>query len=58
MFLIDIIGINIYTHQHDRFEVGFKLPVQLVVSSNPVHGEIFLSTTLCDKICQWLATGW
>jgi hypothetical protein len=23
MFLIDIIGINIYTHQHDRFEVGF-----------------------------------
>ena len=24
-----------------------------VLSSNPVHGE-----TLCDKVCQWLATGW
>ena len=24
------------------------------VSSNPVHGEC---TTLCDKVCQWLATG-
>ena len=27
-----------------------------VVSSNPVHGEV-LDTTLCDKVCQWLATG-
>jgi hypothetical protein len=23
---------------------------------NPVHGEVY-STTLCDKVCQWLAAG-
>jgi hypothetical protein len=28
-----------------------------VLSSNPVPGEVFSSTTLCDKVCQWLATG-
>ena len=27
-----------------------------VVSSNPVHGDGVLYTTLCDKICQCLAT--
>ena len=27
-----------------------------VVSSNPVHDGV-LDTTLCDKVCQWLATG-
>jgi len=26
-----------------------------VVNSNPAHGV--LNTTLCDKVCQWLATG-
>ena len=26
-----------------------------VVSSNPAQGE--LDTTLCDKVCWWLATG-
>jgi hypothetical protein len=26
----------------------------VVVSLNPVH---VLDTTLCDKVCQWLATG-
>ena len=28
--------------------------------SNPVHGEVYiyvLETTLCDKVCQWFATG-
>ena len=30
-----------------------------VVSSSPAHGEVgALDTTLCDKICQWLAAGW
>jgi hypothetical protein len=28
-----------------------------VVSSNPVHGDCLLDITLCDKVCQWLATG-
>ena len=28
-----------------------------VVSLNPVHGGV-LDTTLCDKVCQWLATVW
>jgi hypothetical protein len=23
-----------------------------VVSSNPVHGDCLLDTTLCDKVCQ------
>ena len=50
----------------DRMVVGFtttNVPVQSVpittkvVSSNPVHGDCLLDTTLCDKICQWLATG-
>jgi hypothetical protein len=27
------------------------------VSSNPVHGEGVLNTTLCDKVWQWLAIG-
>jgi hypothetical protein len=26
------------------------------VSSNPVHRWGVLDTTLCDKVCQWLAT--
>jgi hypothetical protein len=26
------------------------------VSSNSTHGEVY-STTLCDKACQWFATG-
>ena len=25
-----------------------------VVSSNPIYGD----TTFCDKVCQWLVTGW
>jgi hypothetical protein len=25
------------------------------VSSNPVHGEVYSETTLCDKVCQWFA---
>ena len=39
------------------------LPVQSVPmttkvrSSNPVHGKVIFDTTLCDKVCQWLATG-
>ena len=33
-----------------------------VVSGNPVHGKVYLmgpvlDTTLCDKVCQLLATG-
>jgi hypothetical protein len=45
----------------DRMVVGFtttNVPVQSVpiptkvVSSNPVHGDCLLDTTLCDKICQ------
>jgi hypothetical protein len=27
-----------------------------IVSSNPTHGNVVLDTTLCHKICQWLAT--
>ena len=29
-----------------------------VVSSNPALGRGVLDTKLCDKVCQWLATGW
>jgi hypothetical protein len=35
-----------------------------VVSSNPVHGKVYsfmarcTRTTLCDKVCQLLTTGW
>jgi hypothetical protein len=28
-----------------------------VVSSNPAQARCVLDTTLCDKFCQWLATG-
>ena len=28
-----------------------------VVNSHPAHGEVYSNTTLCDKVCQWLATG-
>ena len=27
------------------------------MSSNPIHGEVRPDTTICDKVCQWLATG-
>ena len=27
------------------------------VSSNPAHGEVYLNTRFCDKVCQWLVTG-
>jgi hypothetical protein len=27
-----------------------------VVCLNPVHLRVVLDTTLCDKVCQWLAT--
>ena len=34
-----------------------SLPITtIVVSSNPVHGEVY-STIFCDKVCQWLAPG-
>ena len=42
----------------DRMVVGFITTMQSVsittnvVSSNLVHGEGVLDTTLCDKICQ------
>ena len=35
----------------------YKLPMQSVpittnvMSSDPVHGEVILDTTLCDKVC-------
>jgi hypothetical protein len=28
-----------------------------IVSLNPANGKVILDTTLCDKLCQWLATG-
>jgi hypothetical protein len=29
-----------------------------VVSSNPVHGEVYsIQHINCDKVCQWLAAG-
>ena len=28
-----------------------------VVSLNLAHGRVYSVITLCDKICQWLATG-
>jgi hypothetical protein len=44
------------------WQLDWQLPVQSVpittkvVSSNHGHGEVH-DTTLCDKVCQWLATG-
>jgi hypothetical protein len=29
-----------------------------VVSLKPVHDEVYSKHWLCDKVCQWLATGW
>ena len=49
-------------HGRDRMVVGFKLPVQSVpittnvVRWNPTRRSV-LDTILCDKVCQWLATG-
>jgi hypothetical protein len=40
------------------WKLDLQLPVQsvpfttYVVSSHPVHGEVY-SATLCDKVCQW-----
>ena len=46
-------------HGHDRIVVGFITTYAISayhhLSSNPGHGEP-LDTSLCDKICQWLAT--
>jgi hypothetical protein len=46
----------------DRMIVGFKLPIQSVpITTNVVSSNPFMwgvpDTTLCDKVCQWLATG-
>ena len=46
----------------DRMIVGFKLPMQSVpIATNVVSSNPFMwgvpDTTLCDKVCQWLATG-
>ena len=44
--------------------MDLQLPVQSVpittkgVTLNPVRGEVDSDATLCDKVCQWLATGW
>jgi hypothetical protein len=27
------------------------------VSLNPDYGKVYIDTTLCDKVCQWFATG-
>ena len=41
----------------DCLVVGFKTTCE-VVSSNPVHGAVYLiQHYLCDKVCQWLETG-
>jgi len=62
LFLGNIIILKSKWSRHDRI-VDLQLPVQSVlittkvVSFNPVHGEMYLDTTLCDKVCQWLATG-
>ena len=48
----------------DRMVVGFSLSLQSVpittnvVSSNPCSWWSVLDTTLCDNVCQWLATAW
>jgi hypothetical protein len=48
----------------DRMVVGFPTTVQSVlVTTNVVRREFsswrgVLDTTLCDKVCQWLPTGW
>ena len=49
-------------HGRNRMVIGFKLPVQSVsittnvVRWNPTRRGV-LDTILCDKVCQWLATG-
>ena len=49
-------------HGCDRMVVWLQLSVQSVpittkvVSSNPMYCEEY-STTLCDKVCKWLAAG-
>jgi hypothetical protein len=33
--------------------IGASVPITTkVVSSNPVYGEVYSVTTLCDKLCQ------
>jgi hypothetical protein len=44
--------------QRRRLKLDLQLPVQSVsittkvVSSDPVHGEVYSNTTYCDKVCQ------
>ena len=46
------------------WQLDLQLPMQSApintddVSSNLDQGEPARCTTLCDNICQWLATGW
>jgi hypothetical protein len=40
----------------DHMVVGFTTFCAKVVSSNPAHGAMYSMKTVCDKICQWLAT--
>jgi hypothetical protein len=65
MYLVILCIVNTNTKNHNTWRSlwsDLQLHVQSipvttkVVSSNPVHGEVY-STALCDKVCQWLARG-
>jgi hypothetical protein len=49
-------------HDRDHMLVGFTITCVIsatkVVSSNPNWLQGVFNTTLCDTVCQWLATGW
>jgi hypothetical protein len=66
-FFFNQYNFNFYSNHYrgcrgrDRMVVGFKLPVQSVpittnVRSNSTQARCTDDTTLCDKVCQWLAT--
>ena len=40
---------------HDRMVVGFITTCAII---SPPKWQGILDTTLCDKVCQWLAIGW
>jgi hypothetical protein len=50
-----VLNTNVHTTDSNQL-VHFTTKV---VSLNPTHGEVYLlDTTLCDKVCRWIVTGW
>jgi hypothetical protein len=60
---INMQWVMLYRDRRDRMVFGFTTTYTIGaistkdVSSNPAHDKMYSIKTICDKVCQWSATG-